>query len=165
MVLRFPAKICGFLRFSATPKPLDLQSEPKISENLRSRSGFSLLLSPFWRALIGGCSLHDSFGSFDSFDGSGEHLALLFACPTKYPLARNQYINNSPGIFSCIVRLEGHERVAKSEGYQNQSFSSVVSGPFLPPFFPHFSLLFPLQALFSLPPLLPSSPPPLSPLF
>ena len=35
------AKICGFLRFpadlrkSATPKSLDLQSEPKISENLQ----------------------------------------------------------------------------------------------------------------------------------
>ena len=36
--LRLPAKICGscgFLRKSATPKSLDLQSELKISENLR----------------------------------------------------------------------------------------------------------------------------------
>ena len=37
--LRFPAKICGFLRFSAqicdSEKSLDLQSEPKISENLQ----------------------------------------------------------------------------------------------------------------------------------
>ena len=37
--------------------------------------------------------------------------------------------------------------------------------PFLRPFFPRFSPLFPLQALFTLPSLLPSSPPPLSPLF
>ena len=37
--------------------------------------------------------------------------------------------------------------------------------PFLPPFFPHFSPLFPLQALSILAPLLPSSPPPSSPLF
>ena len=33
--LRFPAQICGFLRKSATPKSLDLQSELKISENLQ----------------------------------------------------------------------------------------------------------------------------------
>ena len=34
----FPAKICGFLRFSAQicdSQSLDLQSEPKISENLQ----------------------------------------------------------------------------------------------------------------------------------
>ena len=37
--------------------------------------------------------------------------------------------------------------------------------PFLPPFFPHFSPLFPLQALCILAPLLPSSPPPSSPFF
>ena len=36
---------------------------------------------------------------------------------------------------------------------------------FLPPFFPHFAPFFLLQALFALPPPLPSSPPPLSPLF
>ena len=58
--LRFPAKICGFLRKSATPKSLDLQSEPKISENLQKSAKmcvpgrFSFLLSPFWRALIFG---------------------------------------------------------------------------------------------------------------
>ena len=45
--------------------------------------------------------------------------------------------------------LEGHRRVPKSYGYQNQSFSRVLSGPFPP-------TLFPLQALFTLPPLLPS---------
>ena len=57
--LRKSAVSCGFLRKSATPKSLDLQSEPaenqrksaKICENVRSGSGFSLLLSPFWRAL------------------------------------------------------------------------------------------------------------------
>ena len=98
------------------------------------------------------------------------------------------------------------EYPCKSEGYQNQSFSSVLSGPFpptifphfsplfplhwkatkaylnqrgtkirvfrvlfralfLPPFSPHFSPLFPLQGVFTLPPLLPSSPPPFSPIF
>ena len=44
--LRKSAVFCGFLRFSATPKSLDLQSEPKICENVRSGSGFSLWLSP-----------------------------------------------------------------------------------------------------------------------
>ena len=44
-------------------------------------------------------------------------------------------------------------------GYQNQSFSSVPSGPFPPTLFPSLFPLFPLQALFTLPPLLPSSPP------
>ena len=33
--LRKAAVSCGFLRKSATPKSLDLQSEPKISENLQ----------------------------------------------------------------------------------------------------------------------------------
>ena len=28
-------------------------------------------------------SLHDGFGGFDGFGGSGEHLAHPFACPTK----------------------------------------------------------------------------------
>ena len=50
---QFPERF--FLRESATPKFLDLQSEPiksaKICENVRSGSGFSLLLSPFWCAL------------------------------------------------------------------------------------------------------------------
>ena len=41
-------------------------------------------------------------------------------------------------------------------------FRVCFRAPFLPPFFPHFSPLFALQALFTLPPLLPSSPPPLS---
>ena len=38
-----------------------------------------------------GRSLHDGFGSFDGFGGSGEHLTLLllapyapFACPTQH---------------------------------------------------------------------------------
>ena len=39
-------------------------------------------------------------------------------------------------------------------------FSSAFSGPFPPTLFPSCSPHFPLQALFTLPPLLPSSPPP-----
>ena len=49
---------------------------------------------------------------------------------------------------------------SKSQGYQNQSFSSVLSGPFPPTLSPSFSPLFPLQALCTLPPHFPSSPPP-----
>ena len=41
----------------------------------------------------------------------------------------------------------------------------VLSGAFPPPFVPSFSPLFPLRALFTLPPPLPSSPPLSSPLF
>ena len=58
----FPAKICGFLRFSAricdsripwfTERAENQGKSAKICENVRSGSGFSLLLSPFWRALI-----------------------------------------------------------------------------------------------------------------
>ena len=47
-------------------------------------------------------------------------------------------------------------------GYQNESFSSVVSGPSPPALFPSFFP--PLQALSPLLPLFPSSPPPFSPL-
>ena len=50
-------------------------------------------------------------------------------------------------------------------GTKIRVFRVPFRAPFLPPFSPHFSTLFPLQALFTLPPLLPSSPPPLSPLF
>ena len=50
-------------------------------------------------------------------------------------------------------------------GTKIRVFRARFRAPFLPPLFPHFALLFPLQALFSLPPLLPSSPPPLFPLF
>ena len=55
--------------------------------------------------------------------------------------------------------LKGHCRVPKSWKYQNQSFSSVLSGPFsfVPPLSP--------SGLSTLLPLFPSSPPPLSPFF
>ena len=47
-----------------------------------------------------------------------------------------------------------------------QKMSGRIPGtPFLPPFFPHFSPRFPLQALCIFAPLLPSSPPPSSPPF
>ena len=59
--LRFPAKICGFLRFSAqicdsqipwfTERAENQRKSAKICEKVRSGSGFSLLLSPFWHAL------------------------------------------------------------------------------------------------------------------
>ena len=68
------------------------------------------------------------------------------------------------------VLLEALLRMATKE-YLNQRGTKIrvfrvpFRAPFLPPLFPHFSTLFPLQALFTLPPLLPSSPPPLSPLF
>ena len=50
--LRFPAVFCRNLRL---PNPLIYRASrksAKICENVRSGSGFSLLLSPFWRALI-----------------------------------------------------------------------------------------------------------------
>ena len=63
--LRFPAVSCENLRFPAVfcanlrlPNPLIYRASrksAKICENVRSGSGFSLLLSPFWRALNLGC--------------------------------------------------------------------------------------------------------------
>ena len=50
-------------------------------------------------------------------------------------------------------------------GTKIRVFRLPFRAPFLPPLFPHFSPLFPLQALFTLPPPLPSSPPPFTPLF
>ena len=50
-------------------------------------------------------------------------------------------------------------------GTKIRVFRVPFRAPLLPPFSPHFSPLFPLQALFTLPPLLPSSPPPFPPLF
>ena len=49
--LLFPAVFCANLRL---PNPLIYRASRKsaeICENVRSGSGFSLLLSPFWRAL------------------------------------------------------------------------------------------------------------------
>ena len=50
-------------------------------------------------------------------------------------------------------------------GTKIRVFRDRFRAPFLPPLSPRFSPLFPPQALFTFPPLLPSSPPPLSPLF
>ena len=50
-------------------------------------------------------------------------------------------------------------------GTKIRVFRVCFRTPFLPPFFAYFSPLFPLQALCILAPLLPSSPPPSSPLF
>ena len=58
--------------------------------------------------------------------------------PRKFP----EPLQRSTPLFG----LEGHQRVPKSEGYQNQSFSSVLSGPFPPTLFHSFAPLFPLQA-------------------
>ena len=52
--LRKSAVFCGFLRKSATPKSLDLQSEPKISEickNLR-KCAFQVRFLPFAVSLL-----------------------------------------------------------------------------------------------------------------
>ena len=50
-------------------------------------------------------------------------------------------------------------------GTKIRVFRVLLRAPFVAPFFPHFPPFFPLQALLTLPPLLPSSPPPLSPPF
>ena len=64
------------------------------------------------------------------------------------------------------ILLEGHTKeYLNHRGTKIRVFRVRFQAPFLPPFFPHFSPRFPLKALFTLPPLLPSSPPPLSPPF
>ena len=50
-------------------------------------------------------------------------------------------------------------------GTKIRVFRVPFRAPFLPPFSTHFSPLFPLQAVFTLPPLPPSSPPLFPPLF
>ena len=67
--------------------------------------------------------------------------------------------------FSSKHALEGHWEYLNHRGTKIRVFRVCFRPLFLPPFFPRFSPLFPLQALFTLPPLLPSSPPRLSPLF
>ena len=65
-----------------------------------------------------------------------------------------------------LVRLAtSRKEYLNQRGTKIRVFRVRFRAPFPPTIFPHFSPLFPLQALFTLPPLLPSSPPPLSPLF
>ena len=52
--LRFPAVFCANLRLSNPLIYRSSRKSAKICENVRSGSGFSLLLSPFWRALTQG---------------------------------------------------------------------------------------------------------------
>ena len=70
-------------------------------------------------------------------------------------------------LFSPIFCSLGRQlkRTPNHRGTNIRVFWVCFRAPFLPPFFPHFPPLVPLQALFTLPPLLPSSPPPLSPPF
>ena len=59
-----------------------------------------------------------------------------------------------------MPRVETRMRKDDHRGTKFRVFRVYVWAPFLPAFLPHSSPLFPLQALFTLPPLLPSSPSP-----
>ena len=69
---------------------------------------------------------------------------------------------------NCRKKEKVLENCKDTKEYLNQRgtkirvFWVLFRAPFLSPFFHHFSPLFPLQGIFALPPLLPSSPPPLS---
>ena len=64
-------------------------------------------------------------------------------------------------LLSCAVHWKATKEYLNQKGTKIRVFRVLFRAPFLPPFFPHVSPLFPLQALLTLPPLLPSSPPPL----
>ena len=64
---------------------------------------------------------------------------------------------------SLDLNWKATKEYLNQRGTKIRVFRVRFRAPFLPPFFHRFSPLFPLQALFTLPPLLPSSPPPLSP--
>ena len=92
---------------------------------------------------------------FHSLWGEGAHKQN----PSKNP-------GTLPRNFSLRVFCKDTKEYLNQRGTKiSRVFRVCFRPPFLPPFFPHFSHLFPLQALFTLPPLLPSSPPPLSPPF
>ena len=65
----------------------------------------------------------------------------------------------------ALIFWKATKEYLNQRGTKIRVFRVCFRTPFLPPFFPHFSPLFPLQALCILAPLLPSSPPPSSPLF
>ena len=70
-----------------------------------------------------------------------------------------------------LEKAQKEESWKATKEYLNQRgtkirvFRVFFRPPFLPPFLPYLSPLFPLQALFTLPPRLPSSPPPFSKFF
>ena len=88
----------------------------------------------------------------------------LFPMP---PLGEEESISGgSFWLFWGPVSRQPLFETSESLGYQNQSFSCVLLGAFSHTLFPSFfPPLFPLQALFTLPLLLTSSPPPLIPPF
>ena len=63
---------------------------------------------------------------------------------------------------NCVFFWKATKEYLNQRGTKIRVFRVFFRAPFLPPFLPYFSPLFPLQALFALPPLLPSSPPPFS---
>ena len=86
-------------------------------------------------------------GSFPGFSGSSSEV------PRKFP-----------GLPQKFLGWKATKEYLNQRGTKIRLFRVCFRAPFFPPFFPHFSPLFPLQALCILAPLLPSSPPPSSPL-
>ena len=65
----------------------------------------------------------------------------------------------------CLKTWKATKQYLNQRGTKIGVFRVRFRARFLPRFFPHLSPLFPLQGLFTLQPLLPSSPPPLYPHF
>ena len=105
-------------------------------------------------------------------DSNGRCIAILF----KSAGVRRRF--DSPDCRSTRVALYVWQQIScvshvwkATKEYLNQRGTKIrvfrvrFRAPSSHPFSPHFPPLFPLQALFTFPPFLPSSPPPVSPLF
>ena len=79
---------------------------------------------------------------------------------------RSMSVNFHVAIFQPVGTYLGRpQKSTQIIGVAKSEFLSVLRAPFLPPSFLPPPPIFPLQTLFTLPPLLPSSPPPLSTFF
>ena len=132
----FPAKICGFLRFSAQklrlPNLLTYRASRKSAKICKksakmcvSGSGFSLLLSPFWRAPIY-IYIYISLNTAGSF-GFLRQLSHDF-CPSKegslWPLAcilsktlRGQLLSSDDKVASKLIACRLQQLGSEEESH------------------------------------------------
>ena len=103
---------------------------------------------------------HRGKGSLEGFTEGFSQKGVLRRRPEARPPPRTQFVSRK---VSKICK--DTKEYLNQKGTKIRVFSSVLSGPFPPTLFLLFPPFFPFQALLTLPPLLRSSPPPLSPLF
>ena len=89
----------------------------------------------------------------------------LFEPPCRPPFVISASLNLLRRLVAKTPCWKATKEYLNQRGTKIRVFRVRFRAPFPRPFFPHFCPLLPLQALFTLPSLLPSSPPPSSPLF